>query len=420
MRPSVLSLTGLLLAAPVALAVLPSASAAPRRRRPRPRPPRVVVADVDSGINPYHVKFRGTNVTQAVLDEFGIGDGQIITLSTGPVAAAAAKDFAGVQRGKPYWFRGHEHHRHLVRRQRHGRSWATPGTSTGRAPPPRSWTPTPRPSSSWSRARATPRPRAGRSATRPSTSSPPPTASPAARRSACTSSAPTTASSRTARCTSAPPTTPPRCRRSTARPAPGGASASPASTRARARAARRCRATSSTSSPTSPRTSRTASTAAPARKSVSGTSFATPRSAGVASKVILEARKTAGHTGGITAGAPRPRDGTARHHLDRPPRAGGGREHPAARRLRPRHRAHSTTSAARPSSSRPPSPRPAGACSTRRSCPPPSRSSKARAAVKDAATCQFNLAVFDARVAYWDNEPLTESDGGSEAYQRCG
>ena len=38
------------------------------------------------------------------------------------------------------------------------------------------------------------------------------------------------------------------------------------------------------------------------KKSVSGTSFATPRSAGVTSKILLEARRAAGHVGGIATG----------------------------------------------------------------------------------------------------------------------
>ena len=109
MRPRLLPLTGLLLAAPVALAVLPAASA---KEGPKKAPvveagaARVVVADVDSGINPYHERFQGTNVTPEVLAEFGITESQIIDLSPGPVPAAAAVDFAGVERGKPYWFRG--------------------------------------------------------------------------------------------------------------------------------------------------------------------------------------------------------------------------------------------------------------------------------------------------------------------------
>ena len=111
MRPSVLSLAGLLLAAPVALAALPGAVAAEPAATSNAAAqaavaPRVVVADVDSGINPYHERFRGSNVTQAVLDEFGIGKDQIITLSAGDVKTAAAQDFARVERGKPYWFKG--------------------------------------------------------------------------------------------------------------------------------------------------------------------------------------------------------------------------------------------------------------------------------------------------------------------------
>lgn len=113
-----LPLTGLLLAAPVALAVLPAASAASPAGRPAAQAAsaahtatagdaRVVVADIDSGINPYHERFAGgDDVTPAVLAEFGITEAQIIDLSDGPVTAAAARDFADVERGKPYWFRG--------------------------------------------------------------------------------------------------------------------------------------------------------------------------------------------------------------------------------------------------------------------------------------------------------------------------
>jgi hypothetical protein len=51
-------------------------------------------------------------------------------------------------------------------------------------------------------------------------------------------------------------------------------------------------------------------------QSVSGTSFATPRSAGTASKVLLEARRAAGHTGGIvTEGVEQPLMVTGAHEL---------------------------------------------------------------------------------------------------------
>ena len=106
-----LPLAALLVTLPVALGVLPSALAAPpadkgSKTTTTTAPaaaPRVVVADVDSGVNPYHEAFRGSNVTPAVLAEFGIAEAQILDL-TG--IANVATDFAGVEPGTPYWFRG--------------------------------------------------------------------------------------------------------------------------------------------------------------------------------------------------------------------------------------------------------------------------------------------------------------------------
>lgn len=106
-----LPLAALLVAVPVLLGVLPGAAAAPPAGKgPEAKPtatapaaPRVVVADVDSGVNPYHEAFRGTNVTPAVLAEFGIGSDQVLDL-TGIENVAA--DFARVEPGVPYWFRG--------------------------------------------------------------------------------------------------------------------------------------------------------------------------------------------------------------------------------------------------------------------------------------------------------------------------
>ena len=118
-----LPLAALLLALPVAAGVLPAASAAPPEGKGKPdgktKPaataevaPRVVVADVDSGINPYHGFFHSgpSSVTQDVLDEFGIGPSQIISLTrTGDFAKDFKADKAewdAVQRGVPYWFEG--------------------------------------------------------------------------------------------------------------------------------------------------------------------------------------------------------------------------------------------------------------------------------------------------------------------------
>lgn len=85
-----------------------------------PAKPRVVVAVVDTGINPYHEFFNagGTvygkskpnSVTPAVLKEFGIDKAHTITLSrTGDFAADFAKDsdqFDKIKKGEPYWFKG--------------------------------------------------------------------------------------------------------------------------------------------------------------------------------------------------------------------------------------------------------------------------------------------------------------------------
>ena len=112
-----LPLAALLLALPVAVGVLPAASAAPPEGKGKPsgkgKPvaesvvaPRVVVADVDSGINPYHRFFQtgeSSSVTPDVLAEFGIGETQIIDLTSIENVKA---DFARVERAKPYWFRG--------------------------------------------------------------------------------------------------------------------------------------------------------------------------------------------------------------------------------------------------------------------------------------------------------------------------
>ena len=94
-----------------------AASPVPDLEAPKPR---VVVAVIDSGINPYHEYFhaRGplykdkkpSSVTAAVLNEFGIGKKQIIKVTrTGNFAADFAKDrkqFERIKRGEPYWFKG--------------------------------------------------------------------------------------------------------------------------------------------------------------------------------------------------------------------------------------------------------------------------------------------------------------------------
>lgn len=74
---------------------------------------RVVVADIDSGINPYHEFFytgAESSVTPDVLAEFGIDESHIIRLTrTGDFAAdyaADAEQWAAVREGEPYWFEG--------------------------------------------------------------------------------------------------------------------------------------------------------------------------------------------------------------------------------------------------------------------------------------------------------------------------
>jgi hypothetical protein len=117
-RLKIKDLAGVALAIAVAgslLAAAPTASAA--RRAPKAR---VVVAVIDSGINPYHEYFhaRGplykdskpSSVTPAVLKEFGIGKDNIIEITrTGDFAKDFAKDkkqFANIEEGEPVWFKG--------------------------------------------------------------------------------------------------------------------------------------------------------------------------------------------------------------------------------------------------------------------------------------------------------------------------
>lgn len=115
-----------LVGAAVLAALLPLGAAAaverttpvgPPRKLPKPR---VVVAVPDSFTNPYHDFFHAgspiyknskpSSVTPAVLKEFGIGKDNIITLTrTGNFAADFAKDkaqFDRIEKGEPYWFKG--------------------------------------------------------------------------------------------------------------------------------------------------------------------------------------------------------------------------------------------------------------------------------------------------------------------------
>jgi hypothetical protein len=71
------------------------------------------VADVDSGVNPYHEAYYAngpSEVTPDVLAEFGIGSDAVVELTrTGDFAKDFAADQAfwdSVQPGKPYWFKG--------------------------------------------------------------------------------------------------------------------------------------------------------------------------------------------------------------------------------------------------------------------------------------------------------------------------
>lgn len=81
--------------------------------------PRVVVAVLDTGINPYHEFYYNcearnatcpSQVTPEVLAEFGIDDAHRVALTrTGDFAADRTADqvfWDSVERGKPYWFEG--------------------------------------------------------------------------------------------------------------------------------------------------------------------------------------------------------------------------------------------------------------------------------------------------------------------------
>ncbi|HWH29125.1 MAG TPA: hypothetical protein VNU26_09215, partial [Mycobacteriales bacterium] len=124
-----LALAGALLAVPVALGVLPGAAAAPSHPKAATGlatssaassgtatsggGARVVVGVIDSGVNPYHEAFQveTSSVTSEVLAEFGISADQVVTLTrTGDPAADYAADKARVwdriRPGTPYWFSG--------------------------------------------------------------------------------------------------------------------------------------------------------------------------------------------------------------------------------------------------------------------------------------------------------------------------
>ena len=94
--------------ASIALATLPVAPAAAQVAADA----RVVVADLDSGINPYHEAFQvaDPSVTPAVLEELGIDAAHVLDLTrTGDFAADYAADAALWARVEPqelYWFEG--------------------------------------------------------------------------------------------------------------------------------------------------------------------------------------------------------------------------------------------------------------------------------------------------------------------------
>ncbi len=112
------ALIGAISAVGVLLALVPASAGA--TTYPELVKPRVVVAVIDTGINPYHEYFnaggslygkgRPSSVTPQVLREFGIKKDHIITLTrTGNFTSDFAKDkaqFDQIERGEPYWFKG--------------------------------------------------------------------------------------------------------------------------------------------------------------------------------------------------------------------------------------------------------------------------------------------------------------------------
>lgn len=111
------SIAALVAALGLLVALLPASAGAGTRSKGTAR---VVVGVIDSGINPYHEYFhaggplykkdRPSSVTPAVLREFGINKDHIIRVTrTGDFAADFAKDkrqFAKIEKGEPYWFAG--------------------------------------------------------------------------------------------------------------------------------------------------------------------------------------------------------------------------------------------------------------------------------------------------------------------------
>lgn len=101
-----------------AAVVLPGLGA-PVAAKPKAQP-RVVVAVIDTGFNAFHEYFyeggplygnqAPSSVTPAVLKEFGIGSDEIIrvrrTGDFGKDFAAAKAQFDAIEKGRPYWFAG--------------------------------------------------------------------------------------------------------------------------------------------------------------------------------------------------------------------------------------------------------------------------------------------------------------------------
>lgn len=109
-----------LVSAAVSLALLVPASGSAAQETEPTGTPRVVVAVIDSAPNPYHEFLHAggslygdtapSSVTPAVLQEFGIDESHIIRVTrTGNFAADFAADkaqFDAIKRGEPYWFEG--------------------------------------------------------------------------------------------------------------------------------------------------------------------------------------------------------------------------------------------------------------------------------------------------------------------------
>lgn len=114
------SIGRILAASLVAAVIAPLVVIAGPRAAAKQGKPRVVVAVIDSGVNPYHEYFHAhgplyrdskpSSVTPAVLEEFGIRKRNIIKVTrTGNFAKDYAKDkaqFDRIKNGEPYWFKG--------------------------------------------------------------------------------------------------------------------------------------------------------------------------------------------------------------------------------------------------------------------------------------------------------------------------